>query len=81
VTPITVTVTLGSGQKFEGKLDHLDAFNVALTGNDGVYRSFSINGSTPKVEVHNPLQPHLDMLPYFKDIDIHNLTAYLVTVK
>lgn len=81
VAPITVTVTLGSGQKYEGKLDHLDAFNVALTGSDDVYRSFSINGLTPKVEVHNPLQPHLDMLPNFKDVDIHNLTAYLVTVK
>jgi cytochrome c oxidase cbb3-type subunit 3 len=80
-TPITVTVTVGSGQKYEGKLDHLDAFDVALTGSDGVYRSFAIKGSTPKVEVHNPLQPHLDMLPNFKDADIHNLTAYLVTVK
>jgi len=27
------------------------------------------------------LQPHLDMLPTLKDDDIHNLTAYLVTLK
>jgi hypothetical protein len=27
------------------------------------------------------LQPHLDMLRTFKDDDIHNLTAYLVTLK
>ena len=81
VPPTTVTVTLPNGQKFEGNLAHMDAFDVALKGSDGIYRSFSINGATPKVEVHNPLQPHLDMLPTWKDSDIHNLTAYLVTVK
>jgi mono/diheme cytochrome c family protein len=79
--PITVTVTVSSGQSYEGKLEHLDAFNVALTGSDGVHRSFAIHGATPNVEVRNPIQPHLDMLPNFKDADIHNLTAYLVTVK
>jgi cytochrome c oxidase cbb3-type subunit III len=79
--PTTVTVTLPSGQKYTGTLHHLDAFHVALTEEDGSYRSFTITGATPKVEVHNPLQAHLDMLLTIKDIDIHNLTAYLVTVK
>jgi cytochrome c oxidase cbb3-type subunit 3 len=81
VPPTTVTVTLLNGQKFEGNLAHMDAFDVALKGSDGIYRSFPINGAQPKIEVHNPLQPHLDMLPTWKDSDIHNLTAYLVTVK
>jgi cytochrome c oxidase cbb3-type subunit III len=81
VPPTTVTVTLPSGQKYEGKLAHLDAFDVALVESDGTYRSVIINGASPKVEVHNPLRPHIDMLPTFKDTDIHNLTAYLVTVK
>lgn len=81
VPPTTVTVTLRDGRKYEGKLDHLDAFEVSLTSKDGEYHSFAIKGATPKVEVHNPLQPHLDMLPDWKDSDIHNLTAYLVTVK
>ena len=38
-------------------------------------------GDSPKVVVKDPLQPHLDMLRTFKDDDIHNLTAYLVTLK
>jgi cytochrome c oxidase cbb3-type subunit 3 len=46
-----------------------------------VYRSFAINRGVPKVEVHDPLQSHIDMLLTFKDSDIHNLTAYLVTVR
>lgn len=77
----TVTVTLPSGEKVEGKLDRLSAFIVSLTQANGRYRSFTRHGAIPKVEIHNPLQAHIDMLPYWKDTDIHNLTAYLVTLK
>jgi cytochrome c oxidase cbb3-type subunit III len=77
----TVTVTLPSGEKVEGKLAHLDAFTVSLTEADGTHRSFFIHDRTPKVELHNPLQAHLDMLPVLNDDDIHNLTAYLTTLK
>lgn len=81
IPPTTVTVTTAAGQKYEGKLVHMDAFAVSLTGSDGAYHSFAIRGPIPKVVVHNPLQAHVDMLPTWKDEDIHNLTAYLVTVK
>jgi len=77
----TVTVTLPNGQTVEGKLDHVDDFLVSLTQADDTHRSFSRNGDVPKIVVKNPLQPHLDMLRTFNDTDIHNLTAYLVTLK
>ena len=35
----------------------------------------------PKLETRDPLQPHRDLVPTYLDRDIHNLTAYLVTVK
>jgi mono/diheme cytochrome c family protein len=79
--PITVTVTLPSGQSLNGILDRIDDFNVALTTPDGEYHSFARNGDTPNVQVHDPLQAHLDMLTHYTDADIHNLTAYLVTLK
>jgi len=79
--PVTVTVTLASGQKIEGSLDRLDDFDVSLTDSSGVYRDFSRDGDSPKIEVHDPLQPHLDMLKTLTDAQIHNLTAYLVTLK
>ena len=60
--PTTVTVTLPSGEKVEGTLDRIDDFVVALTQADGTHRSFSTNGDTPKVEIHDPLQPHKDLL-------------------
>ena len=81
VKPTTVTVTLQSGEKVEGKLERLDDFVVALTTADGAHRSFTTNGDTPKVEVHDPLQPHKDLLKVYSDTDIHNVTAYLVTLK
>ena len=81
IPPTTVTVTLPSGEKVQGKLDRLSAFLVSLTQPDGSYRSFTRHGDTPKVEVHNPLQAHIDMLAHWNDTDIHNLTAYLVTLK
>jgi mono/diheme cytochrome c family protein len=77
----TVTVTLPSGQTFKGDLDHISAFVVALKEPDGTYRSFARRDSLPKVVVNNPLQWHVDMLPKWTDADIHNLTAYLVTLK
>lgn len=76
-----VTVSFPSGQTVKGELDHISAFVVALREPDGTYRSFARHGSIPKVVVTNPLQWHVDMLPKWRDADIHNLTAYLVTVK
>ncbi len=77
----SVTVTLPSGQAIAGDLDHISAFVVALREPDGTYRSFARHDSIPKVAVTNPLQWHIDMLPQWRDSDIHNLTAYLLTLK
>ncbi len=81
VPPTTVTVTLPSGQRVQGELDHLSAFIVALREPDGTYRSFARHDSIPKVVVANRLQWHIDRLPQWRDADIHNLTAYLATLK
>ena len=77
----SVTVTLPSGQTITGDLDHISAFVVALREPDGTYRSFARHDSIPQVVVTNPLQWHIDMLPQWRDADIHDLTAYLVTLK
>jgi cytochrome c oxidase cbb3-type subunit III len=81
VKPTTVTVTLPSGEKVDGRLDRVDDFIVALTTADGTRRSFATNGDTPKVEIHDPIQPHRELLRTYSDTDIHNVTAFLVTLK
>ena len=77
----TVTVTTPSGQKVEGRLDRIDDFIVTLTEADGRLRSFRRDGDVPKVELHDPMQGHKDLLPQYTDRDIHNLTAYMVTLQ
>jgi len=78
---VTVTVTNSSGQKVDGRLDRIDDFIVSLTPADGVQRSFTRNGDTPKVEIHDPLEGHRKLLSVYTDKDIHDVTAYLVTLK
>jgi cytochrome c oxidase cbb3-type subunit III len=78
---ITVTVTLASGQKVSGVLDRVDDFSVSLHDSAGDYRSFTRDGGVPAVDIHDPLKPHVDLLSKYTDADIHNVTAYLVTLK
>ena len=47
----------------------------------GAYHSYTRNGDFPKVEMHNPLQAHGEILKTLTDDDMHNVTAYLVTLK
>jgi len=81
VAPVTVTVTRADGRKVEGRLGRIDDFMVTLTEADGTARSFRRDGAVPKVEVHDPMQPHKDLLRVYTDNDIHDVTAYLVTIK
>ncbi|HEX5110544.1 MAG TPA: c-type cytochrome [Vicinamibacterales bacterium] len=78
---VTVTVTTANGQKAEGRLDRIDDFLVVLTTSDGTQRSFGRTGDVPKVEVRDPLEGHRRLLGVYSDRDIHNVTAYLVTLK
>ncbi len=77
----TVKVTLRSGESFSGALDHIDDFTVSLRDSSGQFHSFAREGETPKVEVDDPLKAHKDLLRHYTDADIHNITAYLVTLK
>jgi mono/diheme cytochrome c family protein len=78
---ITVTVTLANGQKVSGILDRVDDFSVSLRDSSGEYHSFTREGAAPAVEIHDPLKGHTDLLAKYTDADIHNVTAYLVTLK
>jgi mono/diheme cytochrome c family protein len=79
--PVRATVTLPSGQHYRGRLARIDEFTVSLVEDDGTTRSFPRNADTPKVEIDDPLAPHKALLREYTDKDIHDVTAYLVTVK
>ena len=78
--PVSVTVTLPSGQAVTGTLAYRDEFDVALTDAAGKYHSFATTSGV-KVTVKDPLQAHADLLGKYTDADIHNLVAYLQTLK
>jgi cytochrome c oxidase cbb3-type subunit 3 len=80
--PIAAVVTLANGQKVEGTLNRIDDFMVSLKMADGTYRTFRTEGANaPKVELRDPLKGHRDLLLTYSDDDIHNITAFLVTLK
>ncbi len=81
VPPTTVTVTTAGGQKDEGRLIRIDDFLVSVAHADGTERTYRREGDVPKVEIHDPLQGHKDLLTVYTDKNIHDLTAYLVTLK
>lgn len=81
VSAISLTVTLPSGESFTSTRFHIDDFTVSLREDDGTYRSFIRHKDSPRIEIKNKLQAHLDQLLHYTDADIHNLTAYLVTLK
>ncbi len=75
-----VTVTLQNGKSYTGTLKTLDDFNVSLYDANGDYHSFAI-GPGVKVEVEDKLAAHRKLLDQYTDADMHNLVAYLVTLK
>ncbi len=77
--PRTATVTVRTGEKVSGTLAHFDEFNVALRDSSGWYRSWPRD--RVKVEVRDPLEKHRELLSQYTDADVHNLFAYLETLK
>jgi cytochrome c oxidase cbb3-type subunit 3 len=80
VSPVTVTVT-ADGRATIGTLERIDDFYVALKTPDGATHSFERIGDLPKVEIHDPVHAHREMFRTIKDSEIHDITAYLVTLK
>ena len=77
----SAVVTLANGERVDGTIEHLDDFTIALVTSDGSHRSFRIERDTPRIEIRDPLQGHRDLLRTYRDKDIHDVTAYLVTLK
>ena len=78
---VTATVTLPGGEKVQGQLARLDNFFVTLLLDDGSLRTFRRDGDRPKVEVKDPLEAHKALPGILTDKDMHDVTAFLATLK
>jgi hypothetical protein len=79
-TRVTATVTPPSGAAISGSLILLDDFNVAICDQAAVYHAFK---RTPALTIvkNDPLAAHAALLDTITDQNIHDLVAYLETLK
>ncbi|MGC2182493.1 MAG: c-type cytochrome [Terriglobales bacterium] len=75
----TVTVTTPSGQTVSGELSYQDEFTIGLTDDAGWYQSWPADSI--KYTIHAPAEAHAELLPKYTDDDVHNLMAYLQTLR
>ncbi len=78
--PVAVTVRVGMAAPVLGTLDRIDDFTVSLHDADGEYHSWK-RGPGVQVDLKDPLAKHYEMLDQLTDPDIHNVVAYLETLK
>jgi len=72
-------VTLPSGEQVKGPLAHADDFTIALRAPSGWYRSFARDAV--KVEFQDNLAAHRELLSKISPAEMHNLFAYLESLK
>jgi cytochrome c oxidase cbb3-type subunit 3 len=77
--PPTATVTTRDGQVVTGKVAYQDEFTISVTDANGWRRSWPVK--MVKIAIDNPLQAHVDQLGKYTDEDMHNVFAYLQTLK
>lgn len=77
-----VTVRFADGRVEGGSLLRLDDFVVSFTASDGRYRSYTRRSAgIAAVQVDDPLLRHRQLWSVLSDKDMHDVTAYLATLK
>jgi cytochrome c oxidase cbb3-type subunit 3 len=79
--PASVIVTTSSGVRAEGRLVRVDDFLVTLIQEDGTRRTFVRNASDPKIDIKDPADAHRKLVPTIADKDMHDVTAYLWSLR
>ena len=75
----TLTVKDSSGETFSGEQTYADEFTVTLHDKNGWFHSWPRTGV--QIEVHDPLSAHVQLLKSYTDANLHDLFAYLETLK
>jgi len=78
-SPATATVILPSGEAVMGKLAYRDEFVIGLVDSSGWYRSWFRN--KVRFQVNNPLEAHSEQLGKYTEETMHNVLAYLQTLR
>jgi cytochrome c oxidase cbb3-type subunit 3 len=73
------TVTLPSGKVVEGQVEYHDEFTLGILQADGTYQSWPVMKIKYKIDA--PQEAHAELFSKYTDDDIHNLMAYLQTLR
>jgi cytochrome c oxidase cbb3-type subunit 3 len=75
----TVTLWLPSGQTIVAPLANEDEFSIAILDPAGERQNYE--KSAVKFKIDNPMSAHFDQLAKYTDDEMHNVYAYLLTLK
>jgi len=78
---VTATITYQDGRTLKGYLSSVSDFKVVIRDDNDTETVIPRVDGEPRVALTDRLQPHLELMAKYSDNDIHNLTAYLVTLK
>lgn len=74
-----VEVKTATGQTYAGVVEYQDEFMIGMRDSVGIYHSWPTSAITFKVT--NPAEAHIALFSKYTDDDIHNVLAYIQTMK
>ena len=80
VPTVTATVSAAGGP-ITGRLGSIDDFYVEVITDDSVTHRFTRDNGLPEVAINDPLQGHRALFRKYNDTEIHDITAYLASLK
>jgi cytochrome c oxidase cbb3-type subunit 3 len=75
----TATVTTRDGETAAGEVVYRDEFTIAVVDSDGRYRSWRTDRVA--VAIDDPLEAHVEQLARYTDAAMHDVLAYLHTLR
>jgi cytochrome c oxidase cbb3-type subunit 3 len=75
----TATVTTRDGETIAGEVAYRDEFTIAVVDGSGRYRSWPTDGV--RFALDDPLEAHVAQLPRYTDESMHDVLAYLHTLR
>jgi cytochrome c oxidase cbb3-type subunit III len=75
----TAVVRLTTGEEYKGTIKNLDDFTVSLRDESGDFHAFKRDAVD--LQITDPLAGHRELLKIYTNRDMHNVLAYLETLK
>jgi len=78
---VTAVATFADGHEVRGFLTSVSDFKLVVRDAAGKVTIVPRADGEPKVRLEDRIQAHIDLMDVYQDNDIHNLTAYLTSLK